>query len=95
MPPTSPRGEGPSPTCPHFGTCGGCTLQHLQDAAYIAHKCDLLATSLRRAGFTDVTLSPPVRTGPGERRRMDLAARRTRSGVTSACTDNAARKSST
>ena len=67
--------------CPHFGTCGGCTLQHWQDAAYIAHKCDQLATSLRRAGFTDVALSPPVRTGPGERRRMDLAARRTRSGV--------------
>ena len=75
-------GRGPSiPPCPHFGACGGCTLQHWQDAAYIANKCDLLATALRRAGFTDVALSPPVRTGPGERRRMDLAARRTRTGV--------------
>ena len=69
------------PPCPHFAACGGCTLQHWQDAAYIAWKCDLLATSLRRAGFTGATPMPAARTGPGERRRMDLAARRTRDGV--------------
>ena len=56
-------------------------LQDWPDDAYIAQKSDLLATALRRAGFADVALSPPARTGPGERRRMDLAARRTRSGV--------------
>jgi 23S rRNA (uracil1939-C5)-methyltransferase len=38
-------------------------------------------TSLRRAGFAGVVLSPPARSGPGERRRVDLAARRTRNGV--------------
>ena len=38
--------------------------------------------ALRRAGFSDVAPSPPARTGPGERRRMDLAALRTRGGVT-------------
>jgi 23S rRNA (uracil1939-C5)-methyltransferase len=32
--------------------------------------------ALRRAGFDDVTLSPSARTNSGERRRMDLAARR-------------------
>ncbi len=53
----------------------------MEDADYIAHKSDLLATALRRAGFADVAPSPPARTGPGERRRMDLAARRTREGV--------------
>ena len=69
------------PVCPHFAACGGCTLQHWQDAAYIARKRDLLATSLHRAGFTGVTPMPAARTAPGERRRMDLAARRTRDGV--------------
>jgi 23S rRNA (uracil1939-C5)-methyltransferase len=53
----------------------------LQDEAYARQKCDLLAAALRRAGFANVTLSPPVRTKPGERRRMDLAARRMRGGI--------------
>ena len=74
-------GEAAEPPCPHFGTCGGCTLYHLPDAAYIAGKSDMLATALRRAGFADIALSPPARVGPGERRRMDLAARRARGGV--------------
>ncbi len=56
-------------------------LQDWQDEAYIAHKCELLATSLHRAGFRRVALSPPTRTGPGERRRVDMAVRRTRNGV--------------
>ena len=56
-------------------------LQHWRDDAYIARKSDVLASALRRAGFVDVALSAPARTLPGERRRMDLAARRTRDGV--------------
>jgi 23S rRNA (uracil1939-C5)-methyltransferase len=68
-------------SCPHFGTCGGCTVWNLDDASYIARKTDQLTTALRRAGFDDVMLSSPSRTAPGERRRMDLAARRTNSGV--------------
>ena len=69
------------PPCPHFGTCGGCALQHLPDATYIAEKTALLAAALRRAGFSDNALSQPARVGPGERRRMDLAVRRGRGGV--------------
>src|ERR1700733_1641302 len=68
-------------SCPHFGTCGGCTIWNLDDASYIARKRDQLTTALRRAGFDDVALSSPSRTAPGERRRMDLATRRTNSGV--------------
>jgi 23S rRNA (uracil1939-C5)-methyltransferase len=41
----------------------------------------MLAAALRRAGFADAPLLPIARTAPGERRRMDLAARRTRDGV--------------
>jgi 23S rRNA (uracil1939-C5)-methyltransferase len=51
-------------------------LQHWRDDAYIAWKTDLLRTALRRGGYDDAVIAAPVRTGPGERRRMDLAARR-------------------
>jgi 23S rRNA (uracil1939-C5)-methyltransferase len=51
-------------------------LQHWHDDAYIAWKMDLLRTALHRGGYADVVLEGAVRTGPGERRRMDLAVRR-------------------
>jgi 23S rRNA (uracil1939-C5)-methyltransferase len=44
-----------APICPHFGTCGGCALQHWETARYRAWKRDLLVTALRQAGIeTDV-----------------------------------------
>jgi 23S rRNA (uracil1939-C5)-methyltransferase len=67
--------------CPHFGTCGGCTLFGLPDPAYLARKSSALESALRRAGFTEITLRPIARTGPDERRRMDLAARRIRTSI--------------
>jgi len=69
------------PPCPHFGTCGGCTLQHWRDADYLAWKSIQLEAALRRAGFSDLPLSGAARTPPGARRRMDFALRRTASGV--------------
>jgi 23S rRNA (uracil1939-C5)-methyltransferase len=51
-------------------------LQHWRDDAYIAWKTDLLRAALHRAGYADAVLAAAVRTEPGERRRMDLAARR-------------------
>jgi tRNA/tmRNA/rRNA uracil-C5-methylase (TrmA/RlmC/RlmD family) len=76
--PSPARAEAP---CPHFTACGGCTVQHLDDGAYVAWKTGLLAASLARAGFGDVPLAPMVRTQPGGRRRMDLALRRVPGGV--------------
>ncbi len=62
--------------CPHFGACGGCTLQHWQDAPYAAWKSAQLQAALARAGFPDVRLAPLARTPPHDRRRIDLALRR-------------------
>ncbi len=65
-----------APSCQHFGTCGGCTLQHWRDEPYAAWKADLLADALKRAGYEDAPIAPMLRTAPGTRRRIDLAVRR-------------------
>jgi 23S rRNA (uracil1939-C5)-methyltransferase len=36
--------------CPHFGTCGGCSLQHMSTADQIAHKGEVLAEHFRHMG---------------------------------------------
>jgi 23S rRNA (uracil1939-C5)-methyltransferase len=38
------------PRCPHFGTCGGCALQHLAPAAQLAFKQTQLIEDLSRLG---------------------------------------------
>lgn len=38
------------PRCPHFGTCGGCSLQHLDPSAQIAVKQRVLADNFERIG---------------------------------------------
>jgi len=70
-----------TPPCPHFGACGGCTLQHWRDGAYAAWKSDLLCDALRRAGYADPPIAPLAHAAPGQRRRMDFAAHRTSHGV--------------
>lgn len=77
-----PAAERVSPLCPHFGTCGGCTLQHWHADAYLTWKSGLLRDALHRAGYADAAVASIRATGPHERRRMDLAAQRTRDGVT-------------
>lgn len=68
--------EGPGriePPCPHFSRCGGCALQHVEDALYAQWKRGLLATQLSRAGLGDVPVGALVRVPPGSRRRAAFA----------------------
>ncbi|MBF0305549.1 MAG: class I SAM-dependent RNA methyltransferase, partial [Alphaproteobacteria bacterium] len=37
--------------CPHWGRCGGCSLQHFDDAACAVWKREVLVEALGRAGF--------------------------------------------
>jgi 23S rRNA (uracil1939-C5)-methyltransferase len=65
-----------SPSCGHFGECGGCSSQHWDEAAYLDWKTGRLTAALRRAGFDEPAVAPIVRGSPQTRRRMDLAVRR-------------------
>lgn len=70
--------ERVEPPCPHFGPCGGCTLQHLSLDAYRRWKRSLLVEALQRRGFAEAEslVAPLVALPPGSRRRATLAVRR-------------------
>ena len=70
-----PSADRVAPACPHFGACGGCSLQHWRAGPYAAWKSSLLAAALRRAGF-DTGTAALIETTAGSRRRIDLAVRR-------------------
>lgn len=55
------------PICRHFGTCGGCALQHVSADAYAAWKTSQVVQALARRGL-DVPVGP-LRTVPTASRR--------------------------
>jgi len=69
-----------SPPCPHFGRCGGCALQHADDAFLADWKTRLVADALAARGLS-APLRPIRVSPPGARRRAAFSARRTRKGV--------------
>ncbi|WP_426958056.1 class I SAM-dependent RNA methyltransferase [Muricoccus radiodurans] len=69
------------PPCPHFGTCGGCALQHWAMPPQAAWKAGRVAEALARAGFPGVDVPPALTSPPNSRRRADFALRRTAGGI--------------
>lgn len=65
------------PRCPHFGTCGGCALQHLAPESQRKVKDDGLREALRRIGKVEPQqwLEPLAGDPWGYRRRARLGAR--------------------
>jgi 23S rRNA (uracil1939-C5)-methyltransferase len=61
------------PACRHFGTCGGCRLQHAPVAVYAGFKRQRIVTALARRGLGEVEVAPPMISPPGSRRRLRLA----------------------
>lgn len=65
--------ERATPFCRHYPACGGCRLQHLPAAAYLAHKGRRIADALMRRGLRDVEVLPVSASPLGARRRLRLA----------------------
>ncbi|CAO3418328.1 class I SAM-dependent RNA methyltransferase [Azospirillum endophyticum] len=63
-----------TPPCRHFGRCGGCTLQQMDDAAYANWTVGMVRGALERVGLSDVAMEPLARTPAGARRRARFAA---------------------
>ncbi|MEO1204897.1 MAG: class I SAM-dependent RNA methyltransferase [Pseudomonadota bacterium] len=59
--------------CPHFGTCGGCALQHVRDDFYTEWKSDLVRAAFAQRGLSP-TFKPLISVGLGARRRVTLTA---------------------
>jgi 23S rRNA (uracil1939-C5)-methyltransferase len=66
-----------APRCPHFGTCGGCAIQHLDPRAQVAAKQRVLEDALWHVGKlrAEGLLSPIHGPAWGYRRRARLSVR--------------------
>jgi 23S rRNA (uracil1939-C5)-methyltransferase len=69
------------PPCAHYGSCGGCALQHLEVGRTASWKRGRVAQALARRGLPDATVRQLVSVPPGRRRRAALAAFRGAEGV--------------
>lgn len=65
------------PTCPHFGTCGGCALQHASDGFLAAWKAEAITRALHAQGIS-APFRPIATSPPHSRRRATFSARRTK-----------------
>lgn len=70
-----------APVSPHYGDCGGCSLQHWAPAPYLAWKREQVRLALAREGL-ETEIADTVATAPGTRRRLALHARRGPNGRT-------------
>ncbi|HZT89316.1 MAG TPA: class I SAM-dependent RNA methyltransferase [Stellaceae bacterium] len=63
------------PPCPHFGVCGGCSLQHLADDLYRDAKLAGLRRALARTGIAPGVVAPLRAVTAASRRRIRLGLR--------------------
>ncbi|KPC49187.1 23S rRNA (uracil(1939)-C(5))-methyltransferase RlmD [Amantichitinum ursilacus] len=65
------------PKCPHFGVCGGCSLQHMEFTAQVAAKQRVLEDNLQRIGNVKAQAMMPALYGSewGYRHRARLSVR--------------------
>jgi 23S rRNA (uracil1939-C5)-methyltransferase len=73
--------ERAEPFCPRFGTCGGCSVQHLPPPGYAGWKRGLVADALARRGFRDVAVAEPLMVPRDARRRASFGFVRTAGGL--------------
>lgn len=69
------------PPCKHFGECGGCQLQHLDNDFYAAWGRERLLFALKQHGFEDIHVKEPVISSVYSRRRVAFKALKTIDGL--------------
>jgi 23S rRNA (uracil1939-C5)-methyltransferase len=72
---SAPSPDRAEPVCRHFGRCGGCVAQHMNDRLYARWKRETVVEALRRRGL-EPPVAPLQRVAAGSRRRAVLTARR-------------------
>ncbi|MCL9999975.1 MAG: class I SAM-dependent RNA methyltransferase [Erythrobacter sp.] len=70
-----------TPPCRHFATCGGCQLQHADDAALAAFVTERVVNAARSQGLESAELLPVHLSPPHTRRRAGLHGLRTARGA--------------
>ncbi len=71
----TPSPDRIAPVSPHYGDCGGCSLQHWATGPYLDWKREQVRVALAREGI-EIEVEATVATPPGSRRRLALHARR-------------------
>jgi 23S rRNA (uracil1939-C5)-methyltransferase len=71
--------ERAPPVSPHYGDCGGCSLQHWATGPYLDWKREQVRLALARERI-ETEIEPTVALAPGTRRRVALHARRAPDG---------------
>src|SRR5260221_12436900 len=71
-----PAASRVAPPCQHFGSCGGCALQHLEMTQYWQWKADSVLTTLAQRGIEPTTAPSLVFVPAGARRRAAFAVTR-------------------
>lgn len=75
-----PSPERVEPPCRHFGTCGGCAIQHLEERAYLDWKRQKIVNALHAAKI-DAEVADIVPCAPETRRRVIFSARKVERGI--------------
>ncbi len=73
--------ERTGPRCSHYGVCGGCSLQHVGEAPYLAFKREQVVTALSFQKI-EAPVDQVVAVPPNSRRRAVFAAARSGKSVT-------------